>query len=282
MSLRDPDMNILARRLGTVRAMSGRTVVAITDGPVTRLGQLVLAGEVVDDEPIMSSSLRVLDAYVLSVLIDGEGNYRDAAGRYERIRPSAHTIVPPGFPHTYRTDPGERWTELFVVFAGPLFDALPHLTAAGPRYPVPQPSIEALRTVLRAPPRTRRVAEHQLLALADWLVDVEDTADDVSMEIVDAMGRLADDLTASTDLNTIAAESGLSYDTFRRRFAAQVGHTPAAFRNVRRLQAAATLLRLTDLTHREIARTLGFADEFHLSRRFRSHFGVSPRDYRRT
>lgn len=264
--------------------MAERTVVAISDGPVTRLGQIVLAGELVDDEPIMPSTLRVMDAYVLSVLIGGEGNYRDADGRDERIRPGAHTIVPPGFPHTYGTDAGERWTELFVVFTGPLFDSLAHLTGAGPRYPVPAPSIEALRTVLRSPPRTRRVAEHQLLALADWLIDTDDTADspDVSMEIVDAMGRLADDLTASTDLATVAAESGLSYDTFRRRFAEQVGQTPAAFRSVRRLQAAATLLRLTDLTHREIARTLGFADEFHLSRRFRSHFGVSPREYRRS
>ncbi|MFD3402267.1 AraC family transcriptional regulator [Kribbella sp. NPDC058693] len=263
--------------------MTERTIVTIAEGPVTRLGQLVLAGEVVDSEPIMSAELRVMDGYVLSVLIDGEGNYRDADGRAERITGGAHTLVPPGFPHTYHTDPGERWTELFVVFTGPLFDALPHLTGAGPRYPVPQPPIEALRTVLRARPKSRRAAEHQLMALADWLVDVEDTPeDDVSMEIVDAMGRLADDLTASTALTTIAAESGLSYDTFRRRFAKQVGQTPAAFRNVRRLQAAATLLRLTDLTHREIARTLGFADEFHLSRRFRSHFGVAPRDYRRT
>jgi len=48
------------------------------------------------------------------------------------------------------------------------------------------------------------------------------------------------------------------------------------------VQTAATLLRLTDMTHREIARTLGFADEFHLSRRFRAQFGVAPRDYRRT
>ena len=268
--------------------MTERTIVTIAEGPVTRLGQLVLAGEVIDSEPIMSSTLRVMDGYVLSVLIDGEGNYRDADGRAERIRPGAHTIVPPGFPHTYHTDPGERWTELFVVFTGPLFDSLAHLSGAGPRYPVPLPSIEALRTVLRSPPRTRRVAEHQLLALADWLIDIDDTVDspevspEVSMEIVDAMGRLADDLTASTDLAAVAAESGLSYDTFRRRFAAQVGQTPAAYRNARRLQAAATLLRLTDLTHREIARTLGFADEFHLSRRFRSHFGVPPRDYRRS
>ncbi|TCO28282.1 AraC-like DNA-binding protein [Kribbella steppae] len=264
--------------------MGERTVVAMADGPVTRLGQLVLAGEVLDDEPIMSSTLRVMDAYVLSVLIDGEGNYRDADGREERITPGAHTIVPPGFPHTYGTDPGERWTELFVVFTGPLFDSLAHLADPGPRYPVPLPSIEALRTVLRSPPRTRRVAEHQLLALADWLIDTDDTADnpEVSMEIVDAMSRLADDLTASTDLAAVAADSGLSYDTFRRRFAAEVGQTPAAFRSVRRLQAAATLLRLTDLTHREIARTLGFADEFHLSRRFRAYFGVAPRDYRRS
>lgn len=263
--------------------MTERTIVTIAEGPVTRLGQLVLAGEVVDSEPIMSAELRVMDGYVLSVLIDGEGNYRDADGRAERIIGGAHTLVPPRFPHTYHTDPGERWTELFVVFTGPLFDALPHLTGAGPRYPVPPPPVEALRTVLRARPKSRRAAEHQLLALADWLVDVEDTPeDDVSMEIVDAMGRLAGDLTASAALTTIAAESGLSYDTFRRRFTAQVGQTPAAFRNARRLEAAATLLRLTDLTHREIARTLGFADEFHLSRRFRSHFGVAPRDYRRT
>ncbi|MER7247692.1 AraC family transcriptional regulator [Kribbella sp. NPDC000426] len=263
--------------------MSQRTIVTIAEGPETRLGRLVLAGEVIDSEPIMSSALRVMDGYVLSVLIDGEGNYRDADGRAERITAGAHTIVPPGFPHTYHTDPGERWTELFVVFTGPLFDSIQHLSGpAGPRYPVPLPAIEALRTVLRAPPKTRRAAEHQLVALADWLVDVEDTADDVSMEILDAMGRLADDLTASTDLRAVAAEAGLSYDTFRRRFAKQVGQTPAAFRSERRLQAAATLLRLTDLTHREIARTLGFADEFHLSRRFRAQFGVSPRDYRRT
>jgi transcriptional regulator GlxA family with amidase domain len=65
------------------------------------------------------------------------------------------------------------------------------------------------------------------MAQADWLVDVEDTTtEDVSMEIMDAMTRLADDLTASTDLTAIAADAGLTYDTFRRRFAKQVGQTP--------------------------------------------------------
>ncbi|MGH3313251.1 MAG: AraC family transcriptional regulator [Streptomyces sp.] len=273
--------------------MSIRTVVAVSDGPVTRLGRLVLAGEVIDDEPIMPSTLRVMDAYVLSIVLAGEGGYRDAGGREERLVPGAHTIVPPGVPHWYGTAPGECWTELFVVFTGPLFDSvaeLAGLTVAGPRYPRPVPSIEALRSVLRTPPPSRRAAEHQLLALVDWLLDAQDAepADageagpgrDLSAEVAHAVSRLGDDLTAGVDLRTVAAETGLTYDTFRRRFTAEVGRSPSAFRTARRLQTAATLLRLTDMTHREIARTLGFADEFHLSRRFRTHFGVPPRDYR--
>ncbi|GAA3829615.1 helix-turn-helix transcriptional regulator [Streptomyces chiangmaiensis] len=270
--------------------MGIRKVVAVSEGPVTRLGQVVLAGEVEDDEPIMPSSLRIMDQYVLTVLLAGEGGYRDAEGRDERLLPGAHTIVPPGVPHWYGTDPGERWTELFVVFAGPLFDAAAGpmgLSVAGPRYPRPVPPIEALRGVLRTPPRSQRAAEHQLLALADWLLDAADGGQarsgagcDYSPEVAHAVSRLSDDLTRSVELRAVAAESGLTYDTFRRRFTAEVGQTPSAFRSARRLQTAATLLRHTDMTHREIARTLGFADEFHFSRRFRAHFGMPPRKYR--
>lgn len=267
-----------------------RSVVAVSDGPVTRLGQLVLAGEVDDDEPVMPRSLRVMDAWVLSVVLDGEGRYRDADGREERIGPGTHTLVAPGFPHTYGTEPGRRWTELFVVFTGPLFDSLADLgvlSGAGPRHPRPAPPIEALRLLLRRLPPSERAAEHQLLALADWLVDTQDpeagpAGPHLSQEIAVAVERLADDQTARLDLHHLAADAGIGYDTFRRRFTAQVGQSPAAFRTARRLQTAAALLRLTDLTHREIARTLGFADEFHLSRRFRAAYGVAPRDYRVT
>ena len=266
-----------------------RTVVAVSDGPVTRLGQLELAGEVEDTEPIMPTGLRVMDAYVLSVVTGGEGFYRDADGRDERIVAGCHTLVPPGFPHTYGTDPGRRWTELFAVFSGPLFDSLSDLgvlAGAGPRYPRPAPSLDALRSVLRTPPRSERAAEHQLLALADWLVDAQDPVvrpggHDLDPEVTQALDRLGDDQTGALDLHDLAASLGLSYDTFRRRFSTQVGESPASYRMGKRLETAATLLRLTDLTHREIARTLGFADEFHLSRRFKDRFGVPPREYRR-
>ena len=264
-----------------------RARIAVSDAPLTRLGQLVLAGEVIDDEPLgMPSTLRVMEAYVLSVVVAGEGSYRDADGRQEPITPGSHTVVLPGQPHWYGTAPGERWTELFVVFTGPLFDALATagvLVGAGPRYPRPAPSMAALRTVLRATPRSQLAAEHQLLALADWLLDTADPVGDSgpSPAIAAAVDLLADDLGARVDMRTVAAEVGLAYDAFRRRFTAEVGQSPLAFRNGRRLQTAATLLRVTDMTHREIARMLGYTDEFHLSRRFRAHFGRPPREFRR-
>ncbi len=265
---------------------NARARIAVSDAPRTRLGQLVLAGEVVDDEPLgMPPTLRVMKEYVLSVVIDGRGSYHDGEGQRAAITPGAHTVVPPDLPHWYGTSPGERWTELFVVFAGPLFDGLAAagvLSGTGPRYPHPAPSIAVLRTALQAAPRSQLAAEHQLLALADWLLDAADPVPPAgpSPPIAAAMDRLVAALDTGVDMRTLAAEVGLPYDTFRRRFTAEVGEPPLAYRNGKRLQAAATLLRLTDMTHREISRTLGFTDEFHLSRRFRAHFGRPPREFR--
>jgi AraC-like DNA-binding protein len=278
----------MAAVIGNMYVMSmqrGLRVIA-SDGPSTRLGQLGLAGEVIDDEPRVGRALRVNEGYVLSVLISGRGTYRDGARAEAPIAGGAVTTVRPGVWHWYGTAPGERWTEIFAVFSGPLFDTLAAggvIPATGPRRPRPLPSAEALRAVLQAKPASMAAAERQLLALADWLAEANPPAPDTgrSAPIVAASAMLAEDLGAPVDLRAVAAAVGLPYDTFRRRFAAEVGQAPLSFRSDRRLQTAATLLRMTELTTRTIARTLGYADEFHFSRRFRARFGMPPRDYRR-
>ena len=250
----------------------------------TRIGQLRLVGEVVDHEPVVSRPFRVMDAYVLSAVTDGHGSFRHEDGRVLPIGPGTFTIVLPGVPHWYGTPPGKRWTETFVVFTGPLFDMLAAngtLASSGPRQPRPAPSLAGLRTLLHARPRSARAAERQLLALADWLLDTEECDRPApSSAVAAAADLLAGDLGARLDLRTVAARSGLSYDLFRHRFAREIGESPLAFRNARRLRAAAHLLRMTDMTLRQIAHTLGYADEFHLSRRFSAHFGLPPRDHR--
>ncbi|MFF3030945.1 AraC family transcriptional regulator [Streptomyces rubiginosohelvolus] len=255
------------------------------DGRQTRLGRILLAGEVVDAEPAPSHELRTLPGWVVSHVTRGSGTYLQGDGRQQVIEPGMVTVVAPGVPHLYGTAPRSRWTELFTVVTGPLTDTL---AAAGvlagngpclPRAPLPAP---ALRAVIAAGQPTATDAEHQLLALADLLVDITAAdAPDPCDPIKKACALLTEDLQAPVNLREVAAAVELPYDTFRRRFVAEVGQAPLAYRNQRRLQDAAGLLRMTTMTVRQIARLYGFHDEFHFSRRFRAHFGAPPSAYRR-
>ncbi len=122
-----------------------------------------------------------------------------------------------------------------------------------------------------------------MLNLADWLLYIlRPTGSDHPSTPVDrAARRLAADTAAALDMHDVATGVGLSYTTFRRRFTSEMGTSPAAYRNAARMTAVASLLRLTDMTNREIARQFRFTDEFHLSRRFKAQFGVPPSNYRR-
>lgn len=268
----------------TLWHMPGYSRITFSEGPPTRLGRIVLAGEVRDDEPVMPGSLRVMDDYVVSLVVDGKGSYRHADGRVEPIVPPAVTVVPPGEPHWYGTGPGGTWSEWFVVAQGSLFDLLRTSGILGHAGPVPVASgarAAEFGLLVGSRPPSVATAEQQLWSLGSWLLDVlQPDVDDGPMARAEAM--LTADLSRPVDLEGIAAGVGLSYDGFRRQFTAQFGSPPRAYRNRRRIDSAATLLRLTMLTTREIARRLGYTDEFHLSRRFRQQFGVPPRTYRKS
>lgn len=267
--------------------MSAGTRVLVSEGPVTRLGRLHLAGEVLHTYPRMPRTLRVIDAYVLSVLVDGHGSFVFADGKEVPLGPGTPSVVLPGEPHWYGTTEGAPWVELFAAFTGPLLDTLAStgvVTTTGPLPRQPSSSIRALRNVLSATPRTQKAAEHQLFAVAEWLLDAANPPSETGLtpSIAAAVDQLSDNLEADIDMADVAASVDLPYNTFRRRFAAEVGLSPGAFRNARRLETAATMLRLTNMTVRQVARAVGYTDEFHFSRRFRAHFGLPPRAYGRS
>ncbi len=261
-----------------------QTRITISEGPRSRLGWIALAGAVEDDEPVMPRALRTIDAYVVSLVLSGSGRYRDEQRRDAPITASTLTIVPPHWPHWYGTAPGESWTEWFVVADGPLLRLLHDQGVLGP--PGPRPLAwpaagDDLAMIIGAAPRTTVAAERQLLSLAGWLTTAtarERPSDDRWDRAEELLGS---DLAGSVDLAELAGDVGVHYDVFRREFRRRFGRAPLAYRTERRLESAAALLRLTDLTLRGIAQRLGFTDEFYLSRQFRRRFGIPPRDYRR-
>lgn len=255
----------------------------ISDGPRTRLGRIALAGQVLDAKPMMPTSLRVLDDFVVSLVIAGSGSYRHHNGRVERIEAPSLTIVPPREPHTYGTELDQRWTEWFFVGSGPVWDTLVHTgvlpTSGGPVRPSPAAHHEDLAAVLQSGPKSQAGAERQIWSIAGWLTSALREEDEGPWPRAEQL--LGANLGNKIDLLQVADDVGMSYDLFRHQFTARLGRSPMAYRNERRLEVAATWLRLTSIPSREIAERLGYSDQFHLSRRFREHFGTPPSAYRR-
>jgi AraC-like DNA-binding protein len=81
-------------------------------------------------------------------------------------------------------------------------------------------------------------------------------------------------------LDELAESAGVGREYLCRIFAQEIGLPPLTTLRLLRLSRAASLLRVTSMPVGQIGRATGFASEFHFSRTFRTHFGVSPTRYR--
>lgn len=82
-------------------------------------------------------------------------------------------------------------------------------------------------------------------------------------------------------VETLAQEAGLSRAAFARRFTQMVGETPLAYLTRCRMALAARLLLESDISLAEIARSVGYDNEFAFSRAFKRSRGIAPTTYRR-
>jgi len=94
--------------------------------------------------------------------------------------------------------------------------------------------------------------------------------------------RLSDRPDAPISLGELASEACVTPEHLCRLFAAEVGHSPSETVRLARLDGAANLIWRSNYSLAEIAALCGFTDGFHLSRRFKSAFGRSPSEVRRS
>ncbi len=234
---------------------------------------------------------RRFEGYAVVLVFGGRGAYRDVTGREEEIGPGDVIVVSPGFAHWYGPPDGSRWSEMFVVFDGPAFDLLAAAGVISTERPVLRGRgggdwMERLAAVVGAPaPRGAGHAMTELWTFSALLLELLSESGDGATEAADPIARgarlLQGDLGARLALRDVAGQVGMSYERFRHRFTDAIGSSPARYRDAHRIAAARELLRHTEMTHRQIAGVLGFADEFHFSKRFRQLSGDPPSAFRR-
>ena len=184
------------------------------------------------------------------------------------------------------------WDECYVIYRQ---EEQTRLKAAGlidperPVWPIRnllavQAGLRELRQLTRASDpaaaadRVDRVWERVLVETLLAPAETDEDADQIQR----VAAKLRAELARPLDMESLAAELGVSVPTFRRRWLEVMGAPPARYLQELRLQEASRMLVETHRPVKQVAREAGFEDELYFSRRFHARTGLSPSEYRRT
>jgi AraC-like DNA-binding protein len=273
-------------------SMTATALIATRPGPAGTLGGIRYVGRILAGRGIPARTARSFPMFGLMYVFGGAGRYRDANHDLP-LTAGDLVFVLPNHAHWYGvTDRGVTWNEVYIVFDGPVFrtaaaaglmdatDPVHHLAPV--RYWLHR--MDQFRT--RRTPRTTAGRDAEACDLLRLLTDINARTRSAEPHVpsedwfVRSQQALEGALGETVDLHDVATEVGMPYETWRRRFQARAGTPPAEYRRLHRIDAAGTLLTDTSLSVREIAANLGFADEHHLNRQFRTAMGMTPRAYR--
>ncbi len=81
-------------------------------------------------------------------------------------------------------------------------------------------------------------------------------------------------------LSEVAADLGITTEAIRRQFQRYFGDSPVHYFSAFNTRRLAVALLETDASLGDLAEEFGFYDEYHLSKAFKRHMGVSPSRYR--
>lgn len=257
------------------------------DGPLT-------AGAITEGRSYRTVRPGGTDDWLMIQTVEGAGRFGTVDAVAVAAGAGSVVLIPPGTPQDYGTDPAVgRWALRFVhVRVPPAWNPLLRWPEAGAGVRMLAPEGEAAGEItahLDAVVRWSRSgwshgtdlalnALHAALLWAEAINPEHGQVDPRIRAVVDAIER---DHRRPWSVAEMAAQARLSPSRFAHLFAAEMGTTPAAFVEGRRMDLARQLLTVTQLPVAEVAAEVGFEDPFYFSQRFRRAVGVSPREHRR-
>lgn len=247
-----------------------------------------------DADNLFNNNIHYHSFWELEFIISGSGIYEINNISYP-IKPGTMFLTTPADYHTYSLKRDESFEFFGVQFRSEHLDntvssylyscAEPIVvTFEGERFFAMYDSLDRLtRVFFEKQPMyeimTRNIIENICIEAArEIMSDLPRRGDD--MAIRSAVIFIKNNYREHITLREAANAAGLSDAYFSHIFSAVMGIGFSAYVRDVRLDAAANLLKSTDLSIKEICYDTGFGNRNYFTEAFRNHFGMSPREYR--
>lgn len=253
----------------------------------TPLGCVTTAAYLKNSGGLSRSPMRVLGTWALVYIVEGGGWYADQQGLERQVIAGDLLIIFPDVGQAYGPNAGGSWSEIYLIFDGPVFNLWRSTGLLSVQNPVLHLDpidywLGKVEAIVADGTALEMVTRLQLfLAEALGHQRAAEVNDDQRQFLLQARALLDDAARSGGSPHSIAQQMGLPYETFRKRFVVS-GLSPGKYLTMRVMARASDLLHHPEITLREIAQRCGFCDEFHFSKRFKKAVGVSPQQFRRT
>ena len=249
-------------------------------------------------EPGHSFGPATRNHYLFHYIISGTGTLMadNAKGETQTysIKSGQGFLIFPGQITTYIADQNLPWEYVWIEFDGLRVKEALDLTELSVNTPVyhshskdlrEQLMNEMLYIVHHAKESPFHLIGHLYLFL-DYLIQSAKSKKLVQSSkmsdyyIKEAINYIEQNFQNNITIEDIAAVCGINRSYFGKIFRNSIGRSPQEFLMNYRMVKATELLKLTSLSIAEIGSAVGYENQLHFSRAFKTIYGVSPREWR--
>lgn len=236
--------------------------------------------------------------YLFHYVIAGHGTLTVTTEQGERtdypVGDGEGFIIFPAEITTYTADFSDPWEYIWIEFDGAQVKSALDRLGISPAFPVyrsldhdaRKAMVEAMRSLLdrRDDPPLRLIAQTYLFF--DSFLRSAEPHRSASTKlrgyyVDEALSFVAQRYHTDVTIEDIARHVGLNRSYFGKLFRQTMGVSPQQFLIGYRMEKAAELLKTSALSVAEIGVSVGYPNQLHFSRAFKSVHGVSPRTWRR-
>lgn len=229
--------------------------------------------------------------FLFHYIISGKGTLDTNEQMYE-LKPGQGFLLCPGQVSTYSADDKDPWVYTWVEFDGLRARECMTLAGLSEQQPIYTPAgTNSIPELMNALLDHAEDSPLRLIGLGMVLLDeiVQNSKTKISagnrrlrdFYMKEAMSFIDANYQRDVSIEEIAQACGLNRSYFGRLFKETIGESPQHFLIHYRMNKAAELLKGSKISIAEVGRSVGYENQLHFSRAFKSVFGIPPMEYRR-